>query len=42
MRHFRLVQAIAQAGSITKAAAALGVSQPALTAQLARHGRLET
>ncbi len=36
MRHFRLVEAIAQAGSITKAAAALGVSQPALTAQLQR------
>lgn len=36
VRHFRLVEAIAQAGSITKAAAALGVSQPALTAQLQR------
>lgn len=36
MRHFRLVEAIAQAGSITKAAAALGVSQPSLTAQLQR------
>lgn len=36
MRHFRLVEAIAQAGSITKAATALGVSQPALTAQLQR------
>lgn len=36
MRHFRLVETIAQSGSITKAAAALGVSQPALTAQLQR------
>lgn len=36
VRHFRLVAAVAQAGSITKAAAALGVSQPALTAQLQR------
>jgi molybdate transport repressor ModE-like protein len=36
VRHFRLVEAIAQAGSITKAANTLGVSQPALTAQLQR------
>src|SRR3989337_3006337 len=36
VRHFRLVEAIAQAGSITKAASALGVSQPSLTAQLQR------
>lgn len=36
MRHFRLVEAIAKAGSITKAASALGVSQPSLTAQLQR------
>jgi molybdate transport repressor ModE-like protein len=36
VRHFRLIEAIAQTGSITKAAAMLGVSQPALTAQLQR------
>lgn len=36
VRHFRLVEAVAHAGSITKAATALGVSQPALTAQLQR------
>lgn len=36
VRHFRLVEAVAHAGSITKAAVALGVSQPALTAQLQR------
>ncbi|MFC4853381.1 helix-turn-helix domain-containing protein [Actinophytocola glycyrrhizae] len=36
VRHFRLVEAIAQAGSITKAASAPGVSQPFLTAQLQR------
>lgn len=40
VRHFRLVEAIAQSGSITKAAAALGISQPALTAQLQRVERL--
>lgn len=35
-RHLRVVCAVADAGSITRAAAALGVSQPALTAQLRR------
>ncbi|MGH3860823.1 LysR substrate-binding domain-containing protein [Actinokineospora sp.] len=36
LRHFRIICAIADAGSITKAAAALGLAQPALTAQLHR------
>ncbi|MFI6498670.1 LysR family transcriptional regulator [Nonomuraea typhae] len=36
LRHLRVVCAIADAGSLTKAAAALGTSQPALTAQLQR------
>lgn len=36
LRHLRAVCAIADAGSLTKAAARLGVSQPALSAQLRR------
>ncbi|GIH02098.1 LysR family transcriptional regulator [Rhizocola hellebori] len=36
IRHMRAVCAIADTGSLTKAAAALGLSQPALTAQLQR------
>ncbi|SDJ55726.1 DNA-binding transcriptional regulator, LysR family [Lentzea albidocapillata subsp. violacea] len=40
LRHFRIVAAIAEAGSITKAAAALGLAQPALTGQLQRIERI--
>lgn len=40
LRHLRVVCAIADAGSLTKAAAALGLSQPTLTAQLQRIERL--
>lgn len=36
LRHLRIVCTIADAGSVTKAAAELGVAQPALTAQLGR------
>ncbi|MEV0679839.1 LysR family transcriptional regulator [Actinosynnema sp. NPDC050436] len=36
VRHLRYVDAIGTAGSLTRAAAALGLSQPALTAQLHR------
>ncbi|GGM62295.1 LysR family transcriptional regulator [Dactylosporangium sucinum] len=36
LRHLRSLCAIADAGSVTKAATVLGVSQPALTAQLQR------
>ncbi|MEU3622396.1 LysR family transcriptional regulator [Amycolatopsis coloradensis] len=36
VRHLRLLDAIASAGSLAKAAAALGLSQPALSAQLHR------
>lgn len=36
LRHLRIVCAIADAGSVTKAAATLGLAQPALTAQLKR------
>lgn len=36
LRHLRTVCAIADAGSVTKAATALGLSQPSLTAQLQR------
>ncbi|WP_433332220.1 LysR family transcriptional regulator [Spirillospora sp. CA-294931] len=36
LRHLRVLKAVADAGSVTRAAAALGVSQPALTAQLHR------
>ncbi|MBL7258756.1 LysR family transcriptional regulator [Paractinoplanes lichenicola] len=40
LRHLRLILAIADAGSVTKAAATLGVAQPALTTQLRRVERL--
>jgi DNA-binding transcriptional LysR family regulator len=40
LRHLRVVHAVADTGSLTKAAAKLGVSQPALTAQLARIERV--
>ena len=40
MRHLRIVCAIAEAGSVTKAAAALGLAQPALTTQLQRIERI--
>jgi DNA-binding transcriptional LysR family regulator len=40
LRHLRVVHAVADTGSLTKAAARLGVSQPALTAQLARIERV--
>src|SRR4029453_318449 len=36
LRHLRVVCAIADAGSVTKAASMLGLAQPALTAQLQR------
>ncbi|MGC7101940.1 LysR family transcriptional regulator [Amycolatopsis lurida] len=36
LRHFRIICTVAEAGSITKAASALGLAQPALTAQLHR------
>ncbi|MFJ2415779.1 LysR family transcriptional regulator [Streptomyces brevispora] len=36
LRHLRTVRAIADAGSLTKAAAAVGLAQPALSAQLRR------
>ncbi len=36
LRHLKVVTTIASSGSITKAAAVLGVAQPALTAQLGR------
>ncbi|MFF0740005.1 LysR family transcriptional regulator [Streptomyces sp. NPDC004111] len=36
LRHLRTVRAIADAGSLTKAAAALGLAQPALSTQLRR------
>lgn len=36
LRHLRIVCAIADAGSVTKAAASLGLAQPALAAQLKR------
>ena len=40
LRHLRIVCAVADAGSITKAAAVLGLAQPALTAQLQRIERV--
>ncbi|MDT0166077.1 LysR family transcriptional regulator [Actinotalea sp. AC32] len=39
LRHLRMVVAVAESGSVTKAAASLGLSQPALTAQLNRIDR---
>ena len=36
LRHLKVVVAIAETGSVTKAASALGLAQPALTAQLQR------
>lgn len=36
LRHLKTIQAIAEAGSLTKAASALGLAQPALSAQLKR------
>ncbi|MEU6999015.1 LysR family transcriptional regulator [Nonomuraea sp. NPDC046570] len=36
LRHLRVLRTIADQGSVTRAAASLGVSQPALTAQLRR------
>ncbi|MEU1480570.1 LysR family transcriptional regulator [Streptomyces sp. NPDC001668] len=40
VRHLRVLNAIAEAGSITRAAAALGFTQPSLTAQLQRIERM--
>src|ERR1043165_410742 len=40
IRHLRVLNAIADAGSLTRAAAALGFTQPALTAQLQRIERM--
>ncbi|MBB2912035.1 DNA-binding transcriptional LysR family regulator [Streptosporangium becharense] len=40
LRHLRIVRAVAEAGSVTKAASHLGLAQPALTAQLKRIERL--
>lgn len=40
LRHLRAICAIAERGSLTRAAAVLGVSQPALTAQLQRIERV--
>jgi DNA-binding transcriptional LysR family regulator len=39
LRHLRMVVAVAESGSVTKAAAVLGIAQPALTAQLNRIDR---
>ncbi|MFD3415587.1 LysR family transcriptional regulator [Streptomyces cyaneofuscatus] len=36
LRHLRILPAIAEAGSLTRAAAALMLSQPAMTTQLRR------
>lgn len=40
LRHLRIVRAVADAGSLSKAATRLGLAQPALTAQLKRIERL--
>src|SRR5512145_540202 len=40
LRHLKIVCAVAEAGSVTKAAAVLGLAQPAVTAQLRRIERL--
>src|SRR4029450_13485697 len=39
LRHLKVVCAIAETGSVTKAASLLGLAQPALTAQLQRIAR---
>lgn len=39
VRHLRTVATVASLGSITKAAGALGIAQPALSAQLSRIDR---
>ncbi len=36
LRHLRTLRAIAEAGNLTRAATALGLAQPALSAQLRR------
>ncbi|GII05075.1 LysR substrate-binding domain-containing protein [Planobispora takensis] len=40
LRHLKIVRAVAEAGSVTKAATHLGLAQPALTAQLKRIERV--
>ena len=40
IRHLKVVCAIAETGSVTKAASRLGLAQPALTAQLQRIERI--
>src|SRR5512132_2319022 len=40
LRHLKVVCAIAETGSVTKAASQLGLAQPALTAQLQRIERI--
>src|SRR5262245_53939617 len=40
VRHLRVIRAVADAGSLTRAATALGLSQPSLTAQLQRIERM--
>src|SRR5437868_1834014 len=40
LRHLKIVRAVAESGSVTKAATLLGVAQPALTAQLQRIERV--
>ncbi|GLW10659.1 LysR family transcriptional regulator [Microtetraspora sp. NBRC 13810] len=40
LRHLRIVRAVADAGSVSKAATVLGLAQPALTAQLKRIERV--
>ena len=39
LRHLRLIVTVAEQGSVTRAAATLGLTQPALTAQLNRIDR---
>ena len=39
VRHLRMIVVVAESGSVTKAAASLGLAQPALTAQLNRIDR---
>lgn len=40
LRHLKIVRAVADAGSVSKAASSLGLAQPALTAQLKRIERM--